>query len=518
MYKILAVHCESGLGMSNRFDTDLMPNAGIAVLCQIAAENNIPATAYDQAFLGRNKATLVEILSEEIRRCLRKKVTPIVLASVLNYNAEASLQLLQTLKTRFRTHIRTGVGGQHIRTCPEAYLKKLVSQPGGYLDHVGVGDAEVILNRFLNGEQFAEGYLNIGGGRHYTSPRYDDYYALNERLNAMQAYTFGPFKKGRQLVIESVRACSWAYAQKKACTMCALESVSRKPHFKPLREHFTQIAQLREKFGINWVFDVSNQWLPMLAPEHIKTWLHEYIETREAFGNPDVNLYVYLTSNSITPQVAPLLRKAGVRIAYVGIDGWEENSQKALNKPRIRTSLPVAGVNHQRSISDLFKLCRDNDLFIRTSLVVGSGLNRANVLALPEFVSNLANENGDVVLSLGIFEQIILPGSPVFKTFRDKAVEKKWADVTKLYELFDSQGYLGWEHQQELNRLFITNDQMDRHQEGLLAPHDKVEYEVVANAIVQAQQNVINSGRIIVTDIEDGGSEQLKKRHLHAVA
>lgn len=519
------VHRDSGAGMENRFDTVSIPNGGIAVLSQIAHNLGIESKAFDEAFLGncgkdklKAHQQLETLLFAEIERALLAGKQPIVLCTVLNYNADKSLQLLHCIRRHFGKRVRTGVGGQHIRTCPAAFQSKLVTETGGYLDHIAIGDGEVLLPRILQDEKYLmEGYLELGGRTHYAQPRYDDYHAIRERLQEMANMNLGPFKAGsRQLVIESVRGCAWAFNQKRACSMCALEKIERTPAFKPFDDHFAQIRSLVDKFGINWLFDVSNQWLPVLQSKAAIAWLKSYIEAKKASGIPPINLYTYLTSNSLNASTIPLFREAGIQTAYVGIDGWEKETQAALNKPRLmlrgqRRGLHMLGSQttpeNERSIETMLGLCRENGLFIRTSLVVGSGLNRENVEALPEFVRTLTRNFGDVVLTLGIFEQIILPGSPVFRSFEEDAHKYRWAEVEDLYRLFYQQGYLSWEQQVLLNQHYITYDQRRRVQSGELEPANAVTFEQVEDAIRRARAEVIADGRVVVTSIEDGGTK-----------
>jgi hypothetical protein len=370
-----------------------------------------------------------------------------------------------------------------------------------------------VLPRIFNGEERVSGYLTIGHGVHYAKFRYEDYHAIRERLEEMRGMSFGPFTNGSsQLVIESNRGCAWAKING-ACKFCAIENIDDAPSFKPFDQHFANIKELVDTYGVNWLFDVSNQWLPVLNTSKAAAWLEKYLAAKHASGAPDVNLYTYLTSNSLTAKTVPLLRQAGIKMAYVGIDGWENKTQAALGKARLllnkkrRKGLHVVGSeNEGHTIEGVLGLSRDNGLLIRTALVVGSGLDRDNLVELPEFVHTIAQDFGDVVPTLGIYRQIILPGSALFTTFQEQARAKKWADVEELFSLFYKQGYLNWEQQTHLDRLFIFYDQKRRVEEGSLEAGKAVSFEEVEDAIRKARAAALKDGRVIVTSIEDGGT------------
>ena len=447
-------HGNPGEGMDRRFDTTMIPNGSVAVLQHIARMCGYEGMAVDEGYLGQNN-TAESVLTHLIESALAQDKQPIILASVLSYNAETTLSLLKQLKEMYNKKIRVGIGGQLIRVCPAAYTRL------SYLDHIGVGDAEIILPRFLRGERFVCGHIENNGVNQYTDPEYKNYWALVERLNEMATYHLGPFTNIRQLVVESVRGCAWAYATE-TCDMCSLEGVDLQPLFKNLPASFNLEKKLQEK-GATWSFDVSNQWLPMVRHDEMVEWLKTYnTEKNKHLGNTGgLNKYVYLTANSITPQTAPLLQAAGIRIAYIGFDGWDKRTLLALHKA-------------QPSMQKVLKLCRENDIHVRTSLVIGNGVTKKNISELPDFVRDMISQFGDVIRSWGNFIQIVLPGSPVFSLFKKLASENGWQEVNNLYNEFEKNGYLSWSEQSRLNEFFIRRTQSVDY-EKLVAARDAVE-------------------------------------------
>lgn len=479
--KPIFVHCAPDTGHDNRFDTVMMPNGSIAALCQIVKtlqqkyQHLIDPLAVDEQYLRDGKSdrdTLLTHLHTLLDDAIRQNVQPVVLCTLLSYNAEGSLALLKELKTMYGSSIRTGVGGQLIRTCPHAYLQN------SYIDHVGIGDAEAVLEPLLMGNQhFAAGYLKINES-HYSKLNYGTYLGLEDRLGEMSRYRLGPFTNIRQLLTESVRGCAWAHAFK-ICDMCSLEGVSTNPVFKPLVDHFQIERDLGARYDCNWVFDVSNQWLPVMGQANQLAWLQNYLQVRKQYGEYNVNRYVYLTANSITPETAPLIRKTGVRIAYVGLDGWDQSTRTALHKT-------------QAGPEQMLDAARAAGIYIRTSMVIGSGLTVENLKLLPQFVQHIAGGYGDIILSWGNFLEIILPGSPVWYSFQKFAQDNAIAEAQNLYQFFYENGYLSWPQQEKLTELYIRHTQ-------------PVPYEAVVAARDQAQE-IIKKSPIVGITITEGGT------------
>lgn len=439
--KAIFVHRDSSEFMENRFDTLMMVNGSIASLLTISQRLEVEAVAIDESYPGPQG--FQDVIHREVEDGLSRGLTPVVFCTVLSYNAHKSIELLMEMKKRYGKKIRTGVGGQLLRIAPEAYLNYW------FIDHVAVGDAECTLRRLLlDGKRIATGSLygelaQLGQSNewsHYAPFSYDGYIGFPERLNEMSNVRLGPFTGIRQAVMESVRGCSWAYETGRACDFCALQDITTKPTLKTFQQ-LTQECELAEKWGCNWVFDVSNQWLPRLSRK--QKWLQEYLQQREKAGIPLLNKYVYLTSNSINAQTAPLFKEAGIRIAYVGIDGWNKKTWDAHHK---------AG-----GVETCLDACKANQLYLRTAAVIGEGATRKNLPELQQFVRHVADNYGDILISYGCFLEIILPGSPVWFKFKNQAEQENIQEALRLYEKMYTKGYLDRMDERDLTRLFMQH-------------------------------------------------------------
>lgn len=461
MLRPIFIHCKPTVQHDLRYDSLMMVNASVAYLNSIAkALLGYPGISIDETYVsenaeGRERELLLNHLRGLITAYLSAGDEPIVFCTLLSYNAGPALQLLHDLKQEFTDRVRTGVGGQLVRVCPTAYL----TNPD--IDHVGVGDAEVILSSLLLGKQrFAQGYKRVTPHDHYAEPLYENYLSLDRRLDEMSRYRLGPFSGVRQLVTESVRGCAWASAYK-VCRFCSLQGVDTWPVFRALKDHFRIEQHLAEHYGLNWIFDTSNQWLPTVNTIEICQWLRDYVKQRQVAEVSPINRYVYLTSNSVNHRTAPLLREAGVRIAYVGIDGWDKLTRAALHKAQV-------------DCMKMLRACADNDIFVRTSMVIGSGLTTQNLKELPQFEEQMLNEfGGKVILSLGNFLEILLPGSADWEEFEREAHQQNIEEAIETFSFFRSHGYLSLDQEDRLNELRIKHTQRDVSLEEVLLARDK---------------------------------------------
>lgn len=430
-----------------RFDTLVSVNGSVAALLAIAHRYGYPAIGIDEAFPGTQE--MMEYIHDTIDSALIRGLTPHIFCSVVSYNVYSSIQLLKELKARYGNRIRTGVGGQLIRCAPRAYA----ANPD--IDMVAIGDAEATLLELLHGVP-----LSTRWAKHYSLFSYHNYWKIHERLDAMAADPDAPFPGMRQLVMESSRGCAWAYTMKRACSFCSLQSITDKPQVD-FTHMFTQECMLIQQ-GANWVFDVANQWLPVMRPVEQFAYLETFLAERERQHIPaDLKRYVYLTTNSITERTAPLLYEAGVRIAYVGFDGWNAATLRAHNKTRHSAQLCI-----ESAVSA--------GIGIRGALVIGDGASEESLDLLPRFVSKLADTAGNKLVSLACYPVVVLPGSPVWMQFQARANRESIAAANELFQHFAVHGYHTPEQERELTRIYM------KHTPGCAVTLEQAEEAVVA--------------------------------------
>lgn len=490
--QLIAVHCAQDSEMSERFDTLLMPNGSIATLLSVVDELRAQndsigrGCAIDGGYPGpdthgREQEATLQLVRKQVRRYLADGNQPVVSATVLAYNAESSLNLLWEIKAEFGSEVRTMVGGQLIRTAAAAYAQY------PFVDHVGVGDAEVILGPMLRAERkLCYGELDpTKDGRHFAGVNYDPdrYLFIRERATEAAQYRLGPYS-GINYCVESCRECSWARAHGgTACRMCALK-VNGIPVFRPFEEYFAIDRYLAETLQAEQVFDTSNTFLAVQNEKEVLEFLNGLCAAKKKFGGPEIRRYVYLTANLINEKTAPKLYEAGVRIAYVGIDGWTKEIRRKLMKAK----------QDDVNLDKMFAAAKSNGLFIRTSLVIGDELDPDALKALPEFLERTLDRHGDTILTWGNFLEIILQGSPVWNEFKAIAYSEGLKDVQALYRKHETKGFLAWPEHERLTELYIRHTQ------------PKVTYEQVVAARDEA--DTIARSKTIGITIRDGGKLQ----------
>lgn len=432
-------------------DALLYPNASIAALLYQAERLGVEAVAIDETFPGGDFRRVLDGLLED---ALARGKTPHLMFTVLYYNAERTMRLISELRRCYGRRIRVIVGGFMARLYGEQYARN------PEIDVVAVGDAEMIMAESLVTQQrMIRGVIseqNIPLGRderrmHYGDLSYDRYVGLDERLDRMARFPVGwgstRFTGMRQVCVESLRSCSWAVSNPKgACRFCAASLDLLQVNPRPLRAEFDLHMKLIERHGINWVFDVASQWLPTFTPSDCERWLTEYIRTMEEYPAEvrALNKYVYLTLISFSERVSPLLREAGVKMAYIGIDHVDPDVLKHMNKPAKRWDQVIERLDQ----------CRDHDIDFRTALVIGEAESDRSLHTLVDQAKSLCERYSDSMLSLGSFLIEIIPGSRVFSDLRRDCADMP--EVVEVYETYDRQGYVPREFQLRLTRAYIS--------------------------------------------------------------
>ncbi|HLC94497.1 MAG TPA: radical SAM protein [Patescibacteria group bacterium] len=493
--------------LDNRGDTLVMPNAGIGVLLARAEKEGIERRkVYDTTFPGELQT--IEAIEKEVDELIKIGETPRIFASVLSYNAEASIKFLEKLKSKYGDKIITGVGGQLIGRATKAYI----ANP--YIDIVGVGDAEVIFRpmmqryqeqtptefkatltdekmrtdlvardpnfihqdvltqksriekeklRQLGEYKVVAGWL-VGINKRkkrqeaenftplkYDLPSYDPerYAFIKERKEAMQEVVIGPKKYGVSgivmLLSEFGRQCDWA-GNAGACSFCALIGVEDPRNFQDTSTYIQHLVRLKQLHpDLNWIFDVSNQLLEQNKLQAIK-FLTRFTEEREKHPElKDVKTYAYLTITNISKETAPLLKRCGIDVVYVGLESFDPEQWKIQNK-----------ANNEDTVERCFKAAQKYGIKIRTSLVLGINTSEASLKKEVIGLEKAMQEYPDLFLTIGVHKVEMLPGSRDFANFKLEN-EKLYHDpvVSAIYHHFDEKGWLDRDQQVGLTKAFI---------------------------------------------------------------
>lgn len=493
--------------LENRGDTLSMPNAGIGVLLTRAQKEGIEERRmYDTTFPGELQT--IAAIESQIEKLIWSGETPRVFASVLSYNAQASMQFLERLKRKYNDKVITGVGGQLIGKATKAYI----ANP--YIDVIGVGDAELILLPMMKryqdvspaefrasltdekiatdldkrdpsfGLQDAEvrkkridqerlrqlGKYKVVAGwlaginkkkkRHegenfkpfkYDLPSYDPsrYAFIEKRKEAMKKVLIGPKRYGVSgmvmLLSEFGRQCDWA-GSAGACSFCALIGVEDPRNFQDIATYVKHIRDLKQQHpDLNWIFDVSNQLLEQRRQSAIK-FLTQLAQEREKYPElAEIKTYAYLTVGNLNRESAPLLRRCGIDVVYIGLESFDPQQWRIQNKS-----------NTENTVAAAFLAAQKHGIKIRTSFVLGINTSEQSLKKEVEGLRQTLQKYPDVFLTIGVHKVEIIPGSRDFVNFK-KENEKLYHDpiVFAIYEHFEEKGFLDRDQQVALTKAFI---------------------------------------------------------------
>ncbi len=431
------IHLNPKNEQDERFDTLISPSGTIATLLNIEKKLGIKdRVGLDEAYLGyqKLKRTTINFINEGINA--GKK--PIILFTILIYNAEKSIKLMKILKKKFGNKIIIVVGGQLVPWAKKAYLNNK------NIDSVCIGDAEVIIPQILidlksknHTKKLYQGWLHKKGKSNYSMVSYDNFYKIKERMKAQKK------KTGiSQLTIQGVGGpgCAWASSNPKGpCYFCALQNITNMSS-NSLKQTLLKEKELEEKFQPDRIFDVANQFFPTINVLEIIEWLKDYRKLRKEL-KLNAKKYAYLTVSSVNSETAKLLKEIGTNEVYLGVDHFHNDALSQENKPyRSRRTL-------ERCLDSLKK----NDINFRIGVVLGAAIEtRETLKSVEDGIEWLLQNYTKNLNAVGIFPVDVLPGSKLYKNMKREKLS------SHLFQKFQTEGYLTRQEQKEMSECYIN--------------------------------------------------------------
>jgi hypothetical protein len=436
-----------------RHDSLATPAAGPAVLSRLASQEGVPNIALDSIYPGREETK--QIILEQAERALMADAIPVLMPSVLQYNAAETEALIRELKAEIPELIVV-VGGQAVQANITSAWVNMRD-----IDVVARGDGEVLMGPMLAdiqaGERklYYEGFLkNEQGQNIFEGADYRWYIGMQGRLQA-QRETMGFARASEQLV--GGPGCSWAFGQKvpKACRFCALQGVTTRSD-RPLDDAVRNLRVIQDQLGLgpeDQIFDVANQHLRGLLPREARQQLEEMIRLREEYG-VHTSTYAYLTVGSVasSPDIAHLLAASGVTEVYLGIDHVDPRVLKIQNK-------------HQKDFKTILKAMeylKDAGIRFRGGLVLGIHETRDSLNALMDGLEEMLQRFGPDetgkpgnMTGIGIFPVDMLPGSEGFRELETLAREKRDTVVLRIISNYHQRGYILPQEAERLRHAYI---------------------------------------------------------------
>lgn len=211
--------------------------------------------------------------------------------------------------------------------------------------------------------------------------------------------TFPHLKLIRPTNIFSQKGCP------RSCSFCARqdkEHLSRKPE-----EIVEEIKELKNKYKIDYLFDVSDTWAKDLS------WIKKF---QEVYSNqPKIPMTVFADIRDITKEKLEIMKEIGIDHILYGVESGSDTILKLNGKPYTKQNI-------KKIISETI----NSGIKVSTSFVIGLiGENTNTLSETQELISNISWENVHTYVNV----IIPLPGSKLWSEFtKDTRMKKKYAN------------------------------------------------------------------------------------------
>lgn len=456
---IINIHVSSDKKLDIQHDELFANNGSIAALLEIEKKYGVEdRLAVDLSFF---EAKGLEKIKQTIFDNKEKGRKTILMFSLLDYNAEETIKLIEKIKREHGEQVITVVGGQLVPFAKEAYSKNL------NIDCVAVGDGEDLIPKILddynNFGKVKKSYedwqkdrgIKVGKlvGGEFSSLDYDNYFAINDFLTAQREAG-----KKSQLVVQlsGGPGCAWAANNAGgACKFCALQNITimNKTSLRTLLE---KVKELEDKYPVDRFFDVANQFLPFLDRNQTKEWLKEFIKIKKELGIAS-GFFVYLTIGSTDEEIAKLLKEAGVEECFIGVDHFEKRILKEQNK---------SAHSSESERDKTLKFLHENGIKFEFGIVLGAteNENQESLETVRIGILDILEKYPSSLEAISFSPVEIIQGSKVWLELGEKIksleteVKKTrfYSKAKKALDNFKEKGYLTREEKLTLSIFYMT--------------------------------------------------------------
>lgn len=438
--KLICICCCADSAIK-RFDLLTMPSGGLAAVGGTAKKLNIDMISIDEMFVGNDK-TFCDVLYNEIDESLKNYKNVFVFAELFLYNSTKSMKTIEKLRKDYGTHIKIGVAGQLVNYCYNAYDKNPM------IDIIGVGNAESILYEMIYSGKRLIMESSEDAKKSILSRVFDysNYYAIEERLDETEANSvigsgINRIDNVRQLVIEGNKGCPWAARKNGGCSFCSIEGNKQYINMN-IDDYLNQISVMVRDYRVNWIYDPSSQWLPWREEDRVR-YLNQLLDRSRILGAEKCSKYIYLSPFLVNDTIASLLKEADVDCVYLGIDHFYSKSIKTLNKPVFSM--------------EILEKCMDSlkkyNITVRIGIVIGAYETEESIQAVIDGLTWMMKNYGEILLTVGCFPISVFLGSRFYNDYKVSSFITP--EAKSIIDKIDTNGYISWEEQLELDRNFI---------------------------------------------------------------
>jgi radical SAM superfamily enzyme YgiQ (UPF0313 family) len=335
-----------------------MPNGGLTSLAgNVDAHHNVAVA--DLILVQRR-------VRQTIERLMRQYNPDLVGLSVMTFQRKTAFRVIELLRA-LKPGVRIVVGGYDPSLAATAYL-----QESSGVDFIVRGEGEITFRELLRAIENGLGFQKIAGltyrdghlwyenvPRPVHTLEGDDIRPPNRKARVLHGYTM----LGRQIdVVETSRGCTYD------CSFCSIiEMRGRNFHTYSFDRVLADIRDAREH-GARAIFLVDDnislniKRLQALCQAIIDAGLNDLAYSMQAMTSP-----IAMHANTL----APLMRKAGFRYVFLGIENILEDDLvylKASAKNSIRENGRRAGNATLQAIEALHK----NKMYVIGGLIVGN--------------------------------------------------------------------------------------------------------------------------------------------------
>jgi len=349
-----------------------------------------------------------QTVRETIERLVEEMKPEVVGLSVMTFQRKTALKIVQLLRSLY-PNVRVVVGGYDPSLAPEAYTAE-----GNGIDYVVRGEGEITFRELLRAIERGDGFEKIRGLSYRThngwrhnparpvhSLEGDEIRLPKRSARVLNGYTM----MGRPIdVVETSRGCTFD------CGFCSIiEMRGRNFHTYSFDRVLADIRDAREH-GARALFIVD---------DNITLNIRRFEALCQAIIDAGLNDIAYSVQAMTSPiamhgeTLAPLMRKAGFRYVFLGIENILEDDLaflKAAAKNEFREAGRRTGNATLRAIDFLHK----NRMYVIGGLIVGNPDDtRESIKINLEFASRYVDWPY-------IQHPTPYPGTPMTKDFRTR--------------------------------------------------------------------------------------------------
>ncbi|HKS19371.1 MAG TPA: radical SAM protein [Xanthobacteraceae bacterium] len=382
-----------------------MPNGGLASIAGNVDPHHKVAIA-DLILVQKTVRATLERLVREIK-------PDVVGLSIMTFQRKTALQIIELVRS-LSPGVRIVVGGYDPSLATAAYMKE-----GSGVDFVVCGEGDVTFRELLRAlEGGKNDFASINGlvwrdgdtwqrnlPRRVHTLEGDEIRLPNRGARVLDGYAM----MGRQVdVIETSRGCTFD------CSFCSIiEMRGRNFHTYSFDRVIADIADAKAH-GARTIFIIDDNIT--LNIERFEAFCHAIIEA----GHNDIDYTIQAMTSAIAnhgDKLAPLMRKAGFRYVFLGIENIVEDNLDFLvasAKNRLRKNGRRIGNASLRAIEAI----RQNGMYVVGGLIVGNPNDtldsvRANLQFARKYVDWPY-----------IQHPTPYPGTPMTKDFRERNLIK----------------------------------------------------------------------------------------------